>query len=73
VPCKQQQLANCSAGEVALTQSGGIFSTSFSDLERGLAYLNELMSNGGVEYLKMEAPSFERVVMDIVKREMGEK
>ncbi len=69
IPRTSQQLQEGTDGSVALTQSSGIYNASFEDLEIGMRYLTGLMKSGGVEYLKMEAPSFEKVVVDIVKRE----
>lgn len=71
IPRNPQRLQSINEKSLGLTQSGGIYRTSWADLEIGVAFLNDLLNSGGVEYLKMEAPSFEKVVVEIVKHETG--
>lgn len=71
IPRDPQQIQIYKDHPHELAHSGGIYSSSFEDLEFGVEFLNGLMQSGGVEYLKMEAPSFEKVVVDIVKHETG--
>jgi len=48
--------------------NGGIIKTVFDDFEQGVAFLNRLMESGGARYLKLEGPSFDKVVIQIVEK-----
>lgn len=48
--------------------NAGIIKTVFDDFEQGVAFLNRLMESGGARYLKLEGPSFDKVVLQIVEK-----
>ncbi|MBT9131121.1 MAG: putative ABC transporter ATP-binding protein YxlF [candidate division WS2 bacterium] len=48
-------------------QEGSLFRISLQELSEGIELLKELINAGGIEYLMMESPSFEKVVTNLVQ------
>lgn len=65
-PVSEQSKSYLQAGQIPFEENGGIISTSFDDLGLCITFLEELMRAGGADYLKVEGPSFEKIVIQIM-------
>lgn len=73
IPSSPKDLSSIRNKAVNWEQNGRLIKVAFQELEDSVTFLADLMKLGGIEYLKLEAPSFEKVVTEIIQNTGSEK